>query len=141
MDLKFHHINLVSKNLDELNNIYNNILGLESLSPDNFLRTQSSDKKGYSGKIKFVSDGNIQMHLAEKDLNVAAENKQFLNPVERGHLAFRTDNIEKIKQILKKNNIQYADYGNAFSKEWHQIFFHDPEGNVIEVHQEILKEK
>ena len=119
----------------------NNILGLESLSPDNFLRTQSSDKKGYSGKIKFESDGNIQMHLAEKDLNVAAENKQFLNPVERGHLAFRTDNIEKIKQILKKNNIQYADYGNAFSKEWHQIFFHDPEGNVIEVHQEILKEK
>ena len=102
MDLKFHHINLVSKNLDELNNFYNNILGLESLSPDNFLRTQSSDKKGYSGKIKFVSDGNIQMHLAEKDLNVAAENKQFLNPVERGHLAFRTDNIEKIKQILKK---------------------------------------
>ena len=77
----------------------------------------------------------------EKDLNVAAQNKQFLNPVERGHLAFRTDNIEKIKQILKKNNIQYADYGNAFSKEWHQIFFHDPEGNVIEVHQEILKEK
>ena len=102
MKLKFHHINLVSKNLDELNNFYNNILGLESLSPDNFLRTQSSDKKGYSGKIKFVSDGNIQMHLAEKDLNVAAENKQFLNPVERGHLAFRTDNIEKIKQILKK---------------------------------------
>ena len=96
MDLKFHHINLVSKNLDELNNFYNNILGLESLSPDNFLRTQSSDKKGYSGKIKFVSDGNIQMHLAEKDLNVAAQNKQFLNPVERGHLAFRTDNIEKI---------------------------------------------
>ena len=141
MDLKFHHINLVSKNLDELNDFYNDILGLESLSPDNFLRTKSSDKKGYSGKIKFVSDGNIQMHLAEKDLNVAAENKQFLNPVERGHLAFRTDNIEKIKQILKKNNIQYADYGNAFSKEWHQIFFHDPEGNVIEVHQEILKEK
>ena len=63
---------------NEINDFYNNILGLESLSPDNFLRTQSSDKKGYSGKIKFVSDGNIQMHLAEKDLNVAAENKQFL---------------------------------------------------------------
>ena len=117
------------------------ILSEDILSPDNFLRTQSSDKEGYSGKIKFVSDGNIQMHLAEKDLNVAAQNKKFLNPVERGHIAFRTENIEKIKQILKKNNIQYADYGNAFSKEWHQIFFYDPEGNVIEVHQEILKEK
>ena len=38
MDLKFHHINLVSKNLDELNNFYNNILGLKSLSPDNFFK-------------------------------------------------------------------------------------------------------
>ncbi len=141
MDLKFHHINLVSKNLNELSDFYQNILGLKSLSEDNFLRTKSSNQEGYSGKINFVSDGNIQMHLAEQDLNVAAQNKQFLNPVERGHIAFKTENIEKIKQILKKNNIHYADYGNAFSQEWYQIFFHDPEGNVIEVHQEILKEK
>ena len=50
--------------------------------------------EGYEGAIKFVSDGNVQMHLAEKDLGVAAKNKQFLNPVEKGHIAFRTDNIE-----------------------------------------------
>ena len=36
MNLKFHHINLVSKNLDELSDFYQNILGLESLSQDNF---------------------------------------------------------------------------------------------------------
>ena len=32
-----------------------------------------------------------------------------------------------------------ADYGCTFSKEWHQIFFQDPEGNVVEIHQEISK--
>ena len=79
------------------------------------------------------------MHLAEKDLGVAAKNKQFLNPVENGHIAFRTDNIEYVKKILKKNNINYADYGYTFSKEWYQIFFQDPEGNVVEIHQEISK--
>ena len=31
----------------------------------------------------------------------------------------------------------YADYGTTFAKEWHQVFFHDPEGNVIEVHQKV----
>ncbi len=25
----------------------------------------------------------------------------------------------------------------AFAKEWHQVFFQDPEGNVIEVHQQV----
>ena len=141
MKLEFHHINFVSRDVTLMDKFYRNIIGMDEISGDNFPRTIETQDRGYSGKINFVTEGKIEMHLAEKDLNVAAENKQFLNPVERGHLAFRTDNIEKIKQILKKNNIQYADYGNAFSKEWHQIFFHDPEGNVIEVHQEILKEK
>ena len=139
MNLKFHHVNLVSKNVDELNNFYQNILGLKSLSQDNFKRTKSSGSEGYKGAIKFVSDGNVQMHLAEKDLGVSAKNKQFLNPVEKGHIAFRTDNIEHVKKILKKNNINYADYGYTFSKEWYQIFFQDPEGNVVEIHQEISK--
>ena len=139
MNLKFHHINLVSKNLVELNDFYQNILGLKSLPQDNFKRTESSESEGYSGAIKFVSDGNVQMHLAEKDLSVAAKNKHFLNPVEKGHIAFRTDNINYVKKILQKNNINFSDYGNTFSKEWHQIFFQDPEGNVVEVHQEISK--
>ncbi len=37
--------------------------------------------------------------------------------------------------------IVYADYGTAFAEEWHQIFFHDPEGNVIEVHQQVAKKR
>ena len=27
------------------------------------------------------------------------------------------------------------DYGTTFAKSWHQVFFLDPEGNVVEVHQ------
>ena len=64
-----------------------------------------------------------------------SKNKQHINPVEKGHIAFRTDDISKFKKILEENNIHYADYGTAFAKDWHQIFFYDPEGNVIEVHQ------
>ena len=79
----------------------------------------------------------MQMHLAEKDLNVASKNKAVINPVEKGHIAFRTDDIDELKEILTANKIPYSDYETAFAKEWHQVFFHDPEGNVIEVHQAV----
>ena len=62
------------------------------------------------------------MHLAEQDLSVAAKHSQHINPVERGHIAFRTDNIEAFKALLQKNDIDFADYGTAFAKEWYQIF-------------------
>ena len=44
-------------------------------------------------------DGNIQLHLAEKDLTIAEKNKKHINPVEKGHIAFRTDDIEEFKTI------------------------------------------
>ena len=135
MKIEFHHINFVSKNVEELNDFYSQILGLDELPTQNFIRTHSTDEFGYDGVIRFVTDGQMQMHLAQKDLNVAAKNNRHINPVERGHIAFRTDDIEAFKGILDRKGILYADYGTTFSQEWYQIFFYDPEGNVIEVHQ------
>jgi len=37
--------------------------------------------------------------------------------------------------------VTYADYGTAFAKEWHQVFFYDPEGNIIEVHQQVTPDE
>jgi catechol 2,3-dioxygenase-like lactoylglutathione lyase family enzyme len=137
MKLEFHHINYVTRNVDKLNNFYKNILQMDSISEENFKRTKATESTGYNGKIKFITEGNIQMHLAEKNLDIASLNKKHINPVERGHIAFRTDNLKEFISILKKNKINYADYGTTFSAEWHQIFFYDPEGNIIEVHQKI----
>ena len=36
MKLEFHHINIVSKNVDELNNFYKNILQMDSISETDF---------------------------------------------------------------------------------------------------------
>ena len=79
----------------------------------------------------------MQMHLAERDFNVAFRNDQVINPVSNGHIAFRTDDLEAFLRILDDNGIPYSDYGTAFAKEWHQVFFMDPEGNIIEVHQQV----
>ena len=137
MKLEFHHINLVSKNIDSMNEFYINILEMDSIPIEKFPRTEETVDSGYSGKINFVTEGKIEMHLAERDINVAFKNNHTINPVDKGHIAFRTDDINSFIDKLKKENIPFSDYGTTFAKEWHQVFFHDPEGNVIEVHQNI----
>ena len=137
MKLEFHHINFVSKNIDDMNNFYKKILSMDSIPIENFPRTEETADSGYSGKINFVTEGKIEMHLAERDLNVAFKNNQSINPVDNGHIAFRTDDIKTFIERLKKEKIPYSDYGTTFAKEWHQVFFQDPEGNIVEVHQKI----
>ena len=137
MKLEFHHINFVSKNIDNMNEFYINILEMDSVPIEKFPRTEETVNSGYSGKINFVTEGKIEMHLAERDINVAFKNNHTINPVDKGHIAFRTDDINSFINKLKKENIPFSDYGTTFAKEWHQVFFHDPEGNVVEVHQKL----
>ncbi|MDC0092811.1 VOC family protein [Alphaproteobacteria bacterium] len=137
MKLEFHHINFVSKNIDSMNEFYINILEMDSIPMEKFPRTEETVDSGYSGKINFVTEGKIEMHLAERDINVAFKNNHTINPVDKGHIAFRTDDINSFIDKLKKEKIPFSDYGTTFAKEWHQVFFHDPEGNVVEVHQKI----
>ena len=58
-----------------------------------------------------------------------------MNPLERGHIAYRTDDIEAFMAHLNSCGVPYSDWGSDAVKGWHQIFFYDPIGNVIEVHQ------
>jgi len=137
MKLEFHHINFVSRDVDRMHDFYTGLLGLDDIPQDNFPRTDETEEAGYSGSIRFATDGGMQMHLAERNLDVAFKNGQTINPVDRGHIAFRTDDIAAFLKLLDENDVPYSDYGTAFAKEWHQVFFHDPEGNVIEVHQQV----
>ena len=137
MKLEFHHINFVSADVKKMHEFYTNVLGLDNIPIENFPRPPETEKKGYNGEIKFATDGIMQMHLAEKNLDVSHKHDKHINPVERGHIAFRTDDISSFLKILDEKKIPYSDYGTTFAKEWHQVFFHDPEGNIVEVHQKV----
>lgn len=137
MKLEFHHINFVSENVDRMHDFYTTVLGLDNVPQEEFPRTDATENRGYSGKIRFATEGKMQMHLAERELDVAFKNGHVINPVDRGHIAFRTDDIAAFLRILDERGIPYSDYGTTFAKTWHQVFFMDPEGNVIEVHQQV----
>ena len=132
MKLKLHHINLSSNNVKKMNDFYKKIL---------LLYTETNDlpilerKKGYSGEVEFVTDGNIQTHLAEKDLDVNFKTGHSINPLERGHIAYRTDDLDEFKKHLENKGIKYSDWGETAVAGWKQIFFYDPDGNIIEVHE------
>ena len=133
MKIKLHHVNLCTTNVPAMNSFYRDILDLgdePTMGPNRRMTTD-----GYTGEVSFVTDGTTQFHLAEKDFNVAFRTKHAINPLERGHIAFRTDDIEAFKKRLTEKGIAFSDYAGWAINGWHQIFFYDPDGNVIEVHQ------
>ena len=132
MKLKLHHVNFCTTDVPAMNRFYREVLDLE---PEPSLNAVRVTEQGYAGKVAFLHDGATQFHLAEKDLGVGFRTKQAVNPLDRGHIAFRTDDIAAFKKRLDDRGIPYSDYGTWAMNGWHQIFFYDPEGNVIEVHQ------
>lgn len=132
MKLTLHHVNLCTTDVAAMDEFYRSVL---ELAPEPGMQASRVTSQGYAGDVAFVTDGTTQLHLAEKDLDAGFRTGKPINPVERGHLAFRTDDIEAFKRRLEEQGIPYADYGDWAMSGWQQIFFHDPEGNVIEVHQ------
>ncbi len=132
MKLTLHHVNLTTTNVAAMDEFYKSVLDMGPGASGNVTRNTSA---GYAGKVAFVSDGQSELHLAERDLNISFKTGQAINPLEKGHIAFRTDDIAAFKARLEAKGIPYSDFGGWAMKGWQQIFFHDPEGNVVEVHQ------
>lgn len=133
MKLVLHHINLATDKVEEMAEFYSDVLGLTVPQTDVPVLEKT---QGYAGDVAFVWDGAIQTHLARRDAGAGFRAGQIVNPVARGHIAYRTDDIAAAKAHLEASGIPYSDWGNRAVAGWHQIFFYDPDGNVIEIHQD-----
>ena len=133
MKLTLHHINITGGDVPELDRFYSEILCQGDVPEMRALPTLDDD--ALRVPVAFRSDGKTQFHLAEQDLELALRHKQSINPLEKGHIAFRTDDIQAFKTHLEEKGILYSDFGTTFTQYWHQIFFLDPAGTIIEVHQ------
>jgi glyoxylase I family protein len=132
MTLKLHHVNLTTENVERMDHFYRDVLGLRR--EEDGLPTLEKNK-GYAGDVAFVTDGTIQTHLAQRDMMAGFKTGHFVNPVARGHIAYRTDDLKAFKTHLRDRGIPFSDWENAAVAGWSQIFFYDPDGNVIEVHE------
>ena len=135
---KLHHINVVSQDVGELLRFYRDVMKMDEMPIEMFPRNQqTATGAGSNVPINFTTDGHMQMHLATQDLGVAFRSGEAINPIgvgPIGHIAYRTDDIVAFKRHLDAHSIHYADYGTRFARDWHQIFFLDPVGTIVEVH-------
>lgn len=131
MKLRLHHINLATDRVAEMDAFYRDVLGLETETEG---LPVLEKRKGYAGDVAFVTDGRIQTHIAEKDPLAAFRAGQVVNPVSHDHIAYRTDDLDGFIAHLEARGIPYSNWGHAAVAGWRQVFFYDPDGNVIEVH-------
>ncbi len=132
MKLKLHHVNFATTDVPAMDAFYRDVLDMQTIP--NMGANRKRDE-GYPGDVAFVTDGAMQMHIAEKDMQIGFRTGRVVNPVQRGHIAFRTDDLDAFKKRLEEKGIKYSDYGDWAMTGWKQIFFYDPDGNVVEVHQ------
>jgi glyoxylase I family protein len=132
MKLKLHHLNFATTDVPAMDTFYRDVLDMQTI-PD-MGRNRKKDE-GYPGDVAFITDGALQMHIAEKDMQIGFRTGKVVNPVHKGHIAFRTDDLDAFKKRLDEKGIQYSDFGDWAMTGWKQIFFYDPDGNVVEVHQ------
>ena len=97
MQIKLHHLNLCSKDVAGMEAFYRSVL---DLAPEPSLNRARDTTQGYAAPVAFVTDGQTQVHLATKDLGVGFRTDHVVNPLERGHIAFRTDDIAAFKRRL-----------------------------------------
>ena len=133
MKLTLHHINIAGSDVPAMDRFYADVLQQGPIPEMGSLPTLDDD--AVRVPVAFRTDGAIQFHLAEIDRELGLRHKKAINPLERGHIAFRTDDIEAYKKHLDARGVPYVDYGTTFTQFWHQIFFLDPAGTIIEVHQ------
>ena len=132
MELKLHHVNYSTKDVGAVAEFYRSLFNMKPVPSYGDAQITS---QGYDRKVEFLTDGTTEFHIAPQDLGVAFRTKQSLNPLDRGHIAFRTNDIEAFKAMLREKNIQFADYGVWAIGGWYQIFLQDPDGTIVEVHQ------
>ena len=74
------------------------------LAPEPSLNSARDTTQGYAAPVAFVTDGQTQVHLARTELGVGFRTEHIVDPLERGRIAFRTDDIAALKrQLLEKN--------------------------------------
>lgn len=140
--LHLHHVNVTSDYMPGLVEFYQDALGLDLLpSPEMIATTASNTDDGneaWDKAAKFFDAGDaseLQIHVTQRQPYLAAQEGHSVNPLISGHFAFRTDDLQAIKDRLDDAGIAYDDWGIWSVEGWHQIFLTDPAGNMIEVHQ------
>lgn len=114
-----HHISLATIDAEATARFYETVVGMKRISRPEF---------SFGGAWLYHPQGDWQIHLIEReDVNGLPEIIDTLAP----HFALEVEDLDLVEARLKEHGIAYKRKRNAAGFE--QIFFHDPDGNMIEI--------
>ena len=115
-----NHIALRTKRLDESLRFYVEVLGAKPIS-----------RPGFSFRGAWLFVGGIQIHLIE---DPAAGDPADEIDTRANHVAFAVPDVDEAERRLRELGVAYKR--NLIpDRGVHQLFFHDPDGHMIEAGQ------
>lgn len=140
MSWSIHHVNLEAKDVRRTAAFYTSILGMEQgewvlpksagylpVSPDRLALFNDPSRDGQAAGL----------HIIRQDPEFPAKNNLTHNPTVGGHFAIQVSDMKAVIRRLKAANVPYSDAGEFAIPGLWNIYFEDPEGNLIEVNQRL----
>lgn len=138
MDWSVHHVNLEAKDVRRTAAFYTSILGMAEGA------WTFPESRGYipgePERLALFPDGrqdHTGLHLIAPDEDFAAKNNLSHNPSIGGHFAIEVKDLRAVIRRLEAARISYSDAGVFAIPGLWNIYFRDPEGNLIEVNQRV----
>ena len=140
MTWSIHHVNLEAKDVRRAAAFYSTILGMEQgtwvLPPSAGYIPTADDRLALFDDP--TRDGQAAgLHLIRRDPDFAQKNRLKHNPTIGGHFAIQVDDMRAVIRRLEAANVPYSDAGEFAIPGLWNIYFKDPEGNLIEVNQRV----
>jgi len=113
-----NHIARVTRNLEASTAFYRDVLGFRPIGRPNF---------PFPGA--WLYNYGVQIHLIAT-AEGKTENREI--QIRADHVAFHVEDVQSVKELLDAHGIPYRT-NDVADTDVTQIFFHDPDGNHIEI--------
>ncbi len=115
---RVHHVARVTQRPDESCAFYRDVLGFREIQ-----------RPGFDFRGAWLFNYGLQIHIIQNDGRSPDPSNEI--DTRFNHLALEVEDLDEAKNRLRQNGIIYREQVNAGGI--HQVFFHDPDGHVIEI--------
>ena len=116
------HINVDVNDLDACLEFYRDVLDLDLLRPP----------EDFHGEHAMFEAGETVVTLVESGRADAWHERELDHPLDKAHVAFETD-PERYRRLADRLDDQFPKQGPYDWGEFEGFYFHDPDGNLLEV--------
>lgn len=138
MTWSIHHVNLEAKDVRRTAAFYASVLGMEE--GEWVFPASRGYIPGAPDRLALFPDGrrgHNGLHLIKADPDFAERNALAHNPSVGGHVAFEVKDLRAVIRRLEAAGTPYSDAGVFAIPGLWNIYFNDPDGNLIEVNQRV----